>query len=421
MRIVDKQLYKVARRALVRIGVKPGLRILDFGARIGNYALPAANLVTGTGKVYALDKDREQLDELMTIGGHLPQLARIDTDGGSTISLPQDSLNMILLFDVDLDDPTPYLKEFHRVLTPNGILAVYLPIESNRDRVRCEEFMTNIKRADFRLSEKVEQEMVHWDWVEEATVYLFQPRGHLSNARARLGQCMLDRIKNNLSQLGNPEKARILSQFFKTGKGQYGEGDVFLGISVPEQRKIAKKYFDLPLNDLQELLDSEIHEHRLTALLILIHKYRQADSAGKNRIFRFYLKNTENINNWDLVDLTAPKIVGNYLLNKDRSFLYKLAKSNNLWERRIAILSTLNFIRNNDFEDTLKISELLLHDKHDLIHKAVGWMLREIGKKDQEVEERFLIKHKIQMPRTMLRYAIEKFDENKRKFYLSRG
>ena len=217
---------------------------------------------------------------------------------------------------------------------------------------------------------------------------------------------MLNQIKSDLSQLSNPEKAKSLSRFFKTGKGQYGEGDIFLGIPVPEQRKVAKKYFDLPLNDLQELLRSEIHEHRLTALLILVAKYEKTDNSGKDEIFSFYLKNVENINNWDLVDLTAPKIVGDYLFNKDKSILFKLAKSNNLWERRIAILSTFGFIRKNNFKIALRISELLLHDKHDLIHKAVGWMLREIGKRDQEIEEQFLSKYNVQMPRTMLRYAI---------------
>ena len=231
---------------------------------------------------------------------------------------------------------------------------------------------------------------------------------------------MLNQIKSDLSQLSNPEKARILSRFFKTGKGQYGEGDIFLGIPVPEQRKVAKRYHDLPLNDLQELLNSEIHEHRLTALLILVFKYEKADNTGKDEIFSFYLKNTGKINNWDLVDLTAPKIVGDYLLNKDTSLLFKLAKPDNLWERRIAILSTFKFIRNNNFEDALSSSELLLRDKQDLIHKAVGWMHREIGKRDQETEERFLRKHHMQMPRTMLRYAIEKFSVNKRNFYLSK-
>jgi 3-methyladenine DNA glycosylase AlkD len=232
---------------------------------------------------------------------------------------------------------------------------------------------------------------------------------------------MLDQIKNDLLKLSNSKKAKKLSRFFKTEKGQYGEGDIFLGISVPEQRKVAKRYHYIPLNDLQDLLSSKIHEHRLTALLILIIKYGKADISGKEDIFRFYLKNIEYINNWDLVDLSAPKIVGDYLYNKDTSILFKLAKSNNLWERRIAILSTYKFIRNSDFKDTVNISKLLLHDKHDLIHKAVGWMLREIGKRDQRIEERFLNKYHTQMPRTMLRYAIEKFDEKKRKFYLSQN
>jgi 3-methyladenine DNA glycosylase AlkD len=230
---------------------------------------------------------------------------------------------------------------------------------------------------------------------------------------------MLDQIKKDLSQLSDPERAKNLSWFFKTEKGQYGEGDVFLGIPVPEQRKVAKRYIDLPLTDLQELLSSKIHEHRLTALLILVSKYEKADNAGRDEIFGFCLKNTENINNWDLVDLSAPRIIGNYLYNKDRSILFKLAKSNNLWERRIAVLSTFSFISNNDFEDSLSIAKLLLHDEHDLIHKAVGWMLREIGKRNQETEERFVSKYCSQMPRTMLRYAVEKFDENKRKFYLT--
>ena len=229
---------------------------------------------------------------------------------------------------------------------------------------------------------------------------------------------MLDQIKKDLSQLSDPQRAKKLSGFFKTGKGQYGEGDLFLGIPVPEQRKVATKYINLSLNDLQELLNSKIHEHRFTALVILISKYRKAEKSGKEEIFSFYLKNTETINNWDLVDLSAPRIVGDYLVNNDRSILYKLAKSNSLWERRISILSTFIFIDKNDFEDALNISELLLHDKHDLIHKAVGWALREIGKRDQNAEERFLTKYCLQMPRTMLRYAIEKFDEKKRKFYL---
>jgi 3-methyladenine DNA glycosylase AlkD len=232
---------------------------------------------------------------------------------------------------------------------------------------------------------------------------------------------MLDQLKRDLAQLQDSERARNLSWFFKTGKGQYGEGDIFLGIPVPEQRKVAKKYVDLPLEDLQELLDSKIHEHRFTSLVILISKYQKAKDSGKKEIFDFYLRNTKKVNNWDLVDLSAPRIVGDYLLNRERSILYKLAKSDSLWERRISILSTFKFIDNNNFEDALNISELLLNDKHDLIHKAVGWALREIGKKDQNVEEQFLAKHYLHMPRTMLRYAIEKFDEQKRKKYLTKN
>jgi len=231
---------------------------------------------------------------------------------------------------------------------------------------------------------------------------------------------MLDQIKKELLGLGNSERAQKLSGFFKTGKGQYGEGDVFLGIPVPQQRKVAKRYVDLSLADLQELLRSEIHEHRLTALLILVSKYGNADNSGKEEIFGFYLKNTVYVNNWDLVDLSAPKIVGDYLVNRDRSVLFKLAKSSSLWERRIAVLATSAFIGNNDFEDALAISKLLLVDEHDLIHKAVGWMLREIGKRDQEVLEEFLNEYSTRMPRTMLRYSIEKFSDDKRKYYLTR-
>jgi 3-methyladenine DNA glycosylase AlkD len=231
---------------------------------------------------------------------------------------------------------------------------------------------------------------------------------------------MLAQIIRDLAQLKDPGRAKNLSWFFKTGKGQYGEGDIFLGIPVPEQRKIAKKYISLSLNDLQELLSSKIHEHRFTALLILVSKYRKAEESLKEKIFYFILKNTENINNWDLVDLSAPRIIGDYLLNRERSILYKLAKSASLWERRVSILSTFKFIDKDDFKDALKISELLLHDEHDLIHKAVGWALREIGKRDQNLEERFLNKHYLYMPRTMLRYAIEKFDEKKRQNYLNK-
>ncbi len=231
---------------------------------------------------------------------------------------------------------------------------------------------------------------------------------------------MLNRLKSDLKKLANPEKAKILQRFFKTGKGEYGEGDVFLGITVPGQRKIAKQYSDLPLKETGELLSSRIHEHRLTALLILVIKYKKADENVRKKLATFYIKNFRHINNWDLVDLSAEKILGDYLLDRDKSLLYKLTKSKNIWKRRISIMTTFQFIRNNRFDDTLKISELLLQDEHDLIHKAVGWMLREIGKRDQAVEEKFLKQHYRKMPRTMLRYAIEKFDEEKRQFYLKR-
>ncbi|MCK4729785.1 MAG: DNA alkylation repair protein [Candidatus Aenigmarchaeota archaeon] len=225
-------------------------------------------------------------------------------------------------------------------------------------------------------------------------------------------------LKQELQKLKNPEKAKVYLRFFKTGKGEYGEGDTFLGVTVPEQRKTAKKYINLSLKELQELLSSNIHEYRACSLFILIDKYRKSDKTEKKEIFNFYLKNTNNINNWDLVDISAPHIIGDYLLNKDRKILYKLAKSKNLWEKRISIISTFTFIKNNQFEDTLNISKILLNDNHDLIHKSVGWMLREIGKRDQNTEEKFLEKHHKTMPRTMLWYSIEKFDETRKKYYL---
>lgn len=231
---------------------------------------------------------------------------------------------------------------------------------------------------------------------------------------------MVLEIKKELRELGYPKKAKISARFFKTGKGEYGEGDIFLGIKVPDQRKVAKKYTYLKLEGLQKLLQSKIHEERLVALLILVNKYQKAEEGLKREIYKFYLKNSRYINNWDLVDLSAPKIVGAYLLDKpkERKVLYKLAKSLDLWERRISILATYTFIRNKQLKDTLKIAQILLGDKHDLIHKAAGWMLRELGKVDQKKEEEFLQKHYRVMPRVMLRYAIEKFDREKREYYL---
>jgi 3-methyladenine DNA glycosylase AlkD len=224
-------------------------------------------------------------------------------------------------------------------------------------------------------------------------------------------------IQKDLRNLSNPEKIPLYQSFFKTGKGEYAEGDIFIGLTVPNTRKIAIKYKDLPLKTVEELMKSKIHEERLCALLILVHIFK-TNPEKREEIYNFYLKNTKYINNWDLVDLSAPNIPGNYLFDKDKSILYKLVKSQNLWERRISILSTFAFIKNNEFTDSLKLAEILLHDKHDLIHKAVGWMLREIGKRDLKVLETFLQKHYKYMPRTMLRYSIEKFPENKRKKYL---
>ena len=228
----------------------------------------------------------------------------------------------------------------------------------------------------------------------------------------------LESIRNELQALANQDKAKIIQGFFKTRKGEYAEGDIFLGITVPKSREIAKKYNSIELEELNSLLKSKIHEERLIALLILIEKFNK--SSDKKQIFDFYLNNTKYINNWDLVDLTADKILGKFLLDKSRKILDKLAHSENLWERRIAIISTFNFIKDNQFDETLKIAENLLNDSHDLIHKAVGWMLREIGKRSLPVLEEFLKKHYKSMPRTMLRYAIEKFPEEKRRLYLKR-
>lgn len=230
----------------------------------------------------------------------------------------------------------------------------------------------------------------------------------------------LKSLKKEMALVANAKQAKILQRFFKTGKGEYGEGDIFLGIRVPEQRKIAKEYSGLSLPRIQELLESDIHEHRLVGLLILIEKYNKSDEENKGNIFNFYLKNSKKINNWDLVDLSAHKIIGEFLIDKDKKILYELAQSKNLWEKRIAIVSTFAFIKKEEFVDTLRISEILLDDSHDLIHKAVGWMLREVGKKDEKSLEKFLEKHYKKIPRTTLRYSIEKFEEKKRKKYLNK-
>jgi 3-methyladenine DNA glycosylase AlkD len=228
----------------------------------------------------------------------------------------------------------------------------------------------------------------------------------------------LERIKSELKKYSSKEKAKLLQRFFKTGPGEYAEGDVFLGVMVPNTRKVALNWSDLSDEDNLKLLRSPFHEERLLALLIFIDKYNKGSDIVKKKIYGLYLANTRYINNWDLVDLSALYIVGAYLADKNRSPLYTLAGSKSLWERRIAILSTFYFIRYNQFTDALKIAELLMDDEEDLIHKAVGWMLREVGKRDIRQEEGFLNKHCHRMPRVMLRYAIERFPEAKRKMYL---
>jgi len=228
----------------------------------------------------------------------------------------------------------------------------------------------------------------------------------------------LPEIKESLQKLADKNTAEVLQRFFKTGAGEYGEGDVFIGIKVPPLRKLAAEFQDTPLKSVRRLLKSDIHEERTLALMILVRQFARADENVRERIYDFYVAHTSFINNWDLVDGSAPYIVGPFLWKRDRSPLYVLAKSTSLWERRIAILSTFYFIRQNDFVDALKISEVLVADEHDLIHKAVGWMLREIGKRDRAVEESFLKPRCRTMPRTMLRYAIERFPEPHRRRYL---
>ena len=229
---------------------------------------------------------------------------------------------------------------------------------------------------------------------------------------------LVQNIQRKLQELGSREKAKVLQRFFKTGPGEYGEGDVFVGVKVPELRKLAKEYQKITVKEVKQLLRSAIHEERLLALFILVRKYSKGNEAEKKRIYELYLKSTQFINNWDLVDSSAHHIIGAFLKDKSKEPLYSLAKSMNLWERRISIISTFHFIKYDKYAETLKISEILLTDEQDLIHKAVGWMLREIGKRHLPTEEKFLRKHYKRMPRTMLRYAIEKFQEDKRQGYL---
>lgn len=239
----------------------------------------------------------------------------------------------------------------------------------------------------------------------------------------------LELLRTEVKKSANSDKAKLYAGYFKTAEGEYGYGDIFLGLTVPQSRLIVRKYKDLPLVDVLKLLQSKYHEERLIALLLLVHKFDKADQKNKKEIFDIYLANTKYINNWDLVDLSAPRIVGESLLEciqnnngtSDNNILEKLACSSNLWERRIAIVSTYQYIISGIYEQTFKVAEILLHDKEDLIQKGVGWMLREVGKRcSQEVEEKFLKKHYRTMPRTMLRYAIERFPEEKRRAYLNK-
>ena len=226
-------------------------------------------------------------------------------------------------------------------------------------------------------------------------------------------------VREELQSFADPKKAKIMKRFFKTGPGQYGEGDVFMGVVVPKSRQVAKKFGDLSYEEVEVLLDSSVHEERLVALLILVQNYGRASGSEKESIVRFYLRNTDKINNWDLVDLSSPSILGAHLMYGDRGLLFRLAKSDNVWERRMAIVATLHFIRNDDFSDTLKLAKMLLQDRHDLIHKATGWMLREVGKRNLAVEELFVSRYYMVMPRTMLRYAIERFPLRKKRRYMN--
>ena len=226
----------------------------------------------------------------------------------------------------------------------------------------------------------------------------------------------VEKIRVELKALANESRARVSQGFFKTGPGEYGEGDVFIGVTVPQARQVAKAHFrSTDLAAVKNLLQSRIHEERMVGLLILVHKFE----SGEKGIADFYLGHLQTVNNWDLVDLSAPCILGAHLSHRSRSLLYKLARSESMWERRIAIVTTYHFIRNKEFDDTLKISRILMTDRNDLIHKGVGWMLREVGKRDKGLLEKFLSVHHSEMPRTMLRYAIERLPEKKRKYYLS--
>ncbi len=226
-------------------------------------------------------------------------------------------------------------------------------------------------------------------------------------------------IERRLRALGDPARAKHHLRFFRTGPGEYGEGDRFLGVMVPAIRAMAREAKDASLDTLAALLQSPWHETRLLALILLVRAYARGDAGAREAIYRLYLANTHRVNNWDLVDVSAAEIVGAHLRDGDRATLARLARSESLWERRIAIIATAHFIRDHDFDDTLRIAAILVDDRQDLIHKATGWMLREVGKRDRAALEAFLRRYASRMPRTMLRYAIERFPERLRRQYLS--
>jgi 3-methyladenine DNA glycosylase AlkD len=231
---------------------------------------------------------------------------------------------------------------------------------------------------------------------------------------------MKGKIFKEIHSHKDKNRAKSSIWYFKTGKGEYGEGDKFLGLTMGQQRKIAKSFLDIDFDDVKILLDSVYHEERMIGLLILVYKYKNAEEKLKKKIFDFYIKNRKMVNNWDLVDVTTPNIIGDYLKDKDKKLLYIFSKSKNIWEKRMSILATFPLIKDGKFEDSFKISKILLFDEHDLIHKAVGWMLREVGKKNIKELRKFLDLNKSKMPRTMLCYSIERFPENLRLRYLKK-
>ena len=225
-------------------------------------------------------------------------------------------------------------------------------------------------------------------------------------------------VKNTLLALAQPERAALVARFFKTAPGQYGEGDQFLGLSMPQQHAVAKEYRHLPIYETEQLVQDAYHECRMVGLLIWVYQTRKASPAQQTDILERYLANRQHINNWDLVDVTCPHILGRHVVRGSRSILYDLANENHLWSQRIAIVSTFALIRLGQFGDTFALAELLLPHKHDLIHKAIGWMLREVGKRNADALEEFLHDYVRQMPRTTLRYAIERFEPARRRYYL---